>query len=274
MKTVIRGMGVLVAVVGLVIGVAACASESKPTTQPTPTPTAETEELSGFSGFFGFARYGLASLEEHILSSHVIVRAKMRSVVQKAEKDDWHSFYRPALEYTFDVLEYLKGSGGSQLKAIADSSEEAFSTEAEASAKGADLLSTRTTRWDDREAILFIQRTSRLPRTMTGDVYWLSYERYDGSDDYTIANDNWRAWLPAATSPESTGIGQRFLLEEPQSSTGDSASGSSQVSPATVTLPALKALITRLEGGDRRLGCPGTRIPQGRLRVVPWRQVQ
>ena len=205
-------------------------------------------------------------LESRILRSEVIARVKLRSVAQVVERNTlWKDiygkdYYVAALEFTFDVLEYLKGSGGRQLKAIAEDDDEWFETEAEASAKGPDLLSTRITQWDDREAIVFVRKLSFFSSLKQADRYWLSYARVGGGEEYTIANSSWRVWLPDAATPvpangsssgQSTSSGsggQRFLLEEPpESSASGSASGSIQGNQNTVTLSDLKALIARLE---------------------------
>ncbi len=239
-----------------------CASDAETPilSPPTATPSATT------SSNFKLPSGPDWPLESRILRSEVIARVKLRSVAQVVERNTlWKDiygkdYYVAALEFTFDVLEYLKGSGGSQLKVIAEDDDEWFETEAEASTKGPDLLSTRITRWDDREAIVFVRKLSFFSSLKQADRYWLSYARVGGGEEYTIANSSWRVWLPDAATPvsangsssgQSTSSGsggQRFLLEEPpDSSASGSASGSSQGNQNTVTLSDLKALIARLE---------------------------
>ena len=70
--------------------------------------------------------FGPWTMEERIVLADVIARVKLRSVAQVVERDDSYDPYGNregtycvgALEFTFDVLEYLKGSGGSKLKAV------------------------------------------------------------------------------------------------------------------------------------------------------------
>ena len=63
----------------------------------------------------------LASLEETIVKSEVIARARLRSVEAAAAKLPWEQgeSYAGSLRFTLDVLEYLKGTGGAQITAYA-----------------------------------------------------------------------------------------------------------------------------------------------------------
>ena len=248
----------------LVIVMSACGGSEEvmptPTATPLPTPT-ETTANGGSN--FSLTNAPDWPIESRILRSDVVARVKLHSVahvverVPKAPEYNGKDYYVAALEFTFDVLEYLKGSGGNRIKAIADDYDEWFATEAKAIANGPDLLSTRITRWDDREAIIFVSKHDIFASMKQADRYWLSYARDGGRELYTVANYSWRAWLPDAATPvpasegtsgQTSSGGQTFLLEEPPgSSSGGSGSGSSQSSPATVTLSALKTLIARLD---------------------------
>ena len=100
--------------------------------------------------------YGPTTLEERIILSDVVARVKMRSVSQTTERyvhyDDAGGpsvgeSYEVALEFTFDALEYLKGSGGSTLTAFAADFDVGYETSLGASTLGRDLLSERDGRW-------------------------------------------------------------------------------------------------------------------------------
>ena len=181
--------------------------------------------------------YGPVSLEERIVLADVIARVKMRSVDQTVERRvDYDAYgtyegdqYVVALEFTFDVLEYLKGSGGSQVVGIADDFEVRYRTKLGASLMGEDFLSGRDERWDDRQAIVFLRNTDELPSTGQADRYLLGTLRFEGEESYTIANRHYQAWLPSAAvlelesksasvsgvSPTPSDSAQLFLLEEP-----------------------------------------------------------
>ena len=209
--------------------------------------------------------YGPMTLEERIVIADVIARAKLHSVSRTTERmvHDNGESYVVALEFTFDALEYLKGSGGSQLKALAYDLDVWYETKLGASTLGEDFLSGRDKRWDDREAIVFLREPFDLPSAKQAGRYWLGYVRFDGGEAYTIANREYHPWLPDAATPTpvggggpsasastvSGGDGQRFLLEDPASPAwagGDSGqSGTGQT--RTVTLSNLKAMIGRLQ---------------------------
>ena len=71
--------------------------------------------------------FGTATLEEMIARATVIVRATfdsvrpvgMRSIYTYDSETQQFDGYHGSLEFTFNVLEYLKGTGGNQVKGIA-----------------------------------------------------------------------------------------------------------------------------------------------------------
>ena len=97
--------------------------------------------------------------------------------------------YYAALEYTFTVLEYLKGSGGSQVTAYAVGSDvEGFNddsaiyatTQAKAAKLAEDLLEVRDLRWENREAILFLRHVP------AHDYYWLGLLDLESIPNFTV----------------------------------------------------------------------------------------
>ena len=126
---------------------------------------------SVYMPFYGV--FGTATLEEMIAHATIIVRATFDSVrpvgVRSIDTYDTESQqfdgYHGSLEFTFNVLEYLKGTGGNQIKGIAHGWPTHLSkpytviaaTEAEAATLARGLLTHRDTRWDDHEAIVIFR---------------------------------------------------------------------------------------------------------------------
>ena len=210
------------------------------------------------------------SLEWRIVQSDVIARVTLVSVAQVVEEvsgrpSEGDTGYANALEFKFKALEYLKGSGGSELVAVAIDDYASYATKAEAGARAEDLLGERDTRWDAREAIVFLYDDEPyLPSTRQADRYllWGLRNAY-GQDVYTIASTLNKVWLPAesASTPVptaqaggSSGSAQRFLLEEPPSGARGVLAGLSGGQTATVTLSEMKTKIAELdaevEAGD------------------------
>ena len=108
---------------------------------------------------------GPSSLEERILASAVIARVRLdsaTSAVESAVDHDGATKYIALLEFSFRVLEYLKGattteSLGSDIVAVWQS-RPIFDTRQEAEAALPAVAAARDTRWDDHEAIVFLQQ--------------------------------------------------------------------------------------------------------------------
>ena len=215
------------------------------------------------------------SLEERIVRSDAIARVTLVSAAQVVEEiSGWpnqgDTSYANALEFRFKVLEHLKGSGGSELVAIAVDWYEFFATRAEAGAGAEDFLGERDTRWDAREAIVFLHDDDPyLPSTGQADRYLLWFLRNTyGQEIYTIASPS-KMWLPAASDSlpvpvdqarassgaAPSGGAQRFLLEEPPSGGGAVLSGMARAlsgnqgasQAATINLADMKTKIAELD---------------------------
>ena len=228
--------------------------------------------------------HGVASLEEMIASSSIIVRARFVSATPVGVRSALATMpdsngvyqvdgYQGSLELTFNVLEYLKGSGGSQVKGIAYGTpfQEVKADTAERAAELArPLLDGRDKRWDDREAIVFLRPARGLEYnphlSVHLDHYWLgAVASWPGSNrQVTVASGEGRAWLPkTATTTPGAGSGtrsvskeQHFLLEDPATSgsgattrSSSSATGGSVNAPgsSTISLTSLKSKISAQE---------------------------
>ena len=236
----------------VVLGLTACAGSS-----PAPPSPAPAGALGGYLDYVG-----PTSLKERIAWADVIARVRLQSVAAGSER--WKMVYHDShiadpsknigtLEHRFEVLEYLKGSGGGEIMAVVFefTGDFGYDTAERAAADGNALLAGRNTQWDDRDAIVFL-RTDHpwmldLPRA---GRYWLgavsTHLGYAG-DHYTVASPWDKNWLPSASSGGASGAsdGQRFLLDVPGSaSTG--ASGQSG-RPPTITLAEMKAEVAAIE---------------------------
>ena len=226
---------------------------------PSPTPTIEPPPAPrphGHTLFF----YGNSTLEMRILEASAIVRARLVSISTNTERtvigSDVEASYFAILELKFNVLEYLKGSGGTEVIGMV-ATISAWDTESEAKAELTKLLAAHDTRWDDRDAIVFLNRFEELfPSSGQSHRYLLgrmtAYDdggwEWESGDMYSVASEHDKRWLPAALPPQSTasaqGDKQAFLLDAPQ---GSAAGTSAAASDPTITLGALKTKIAELE---------------------------
>ena len=202
-----------------------------------------------------YGGHGRASLDEMVATSPLIVRATLDSV-RTVGVETTFSSYLPALEYTLNVVEYLKGSGDATLKAVAVFSWVSYKTEATAEGEVSWLLKLRDKRWDDREAIVFLRRHPGGAGYIVNNAqtWWLGAVDELGSDHtFTVASAEARAWLPdaAATPPPGRTRSvqeQRFLLEDPGPPSGASARSTAGVTTMpSITLRSLKTKITNME---------------------------
>ena len=196
---------------------------------------------------------GPTSLEERIFASPVIARVRLDSVSSTAEFGTTYRGmkYIAILEFSFSVLEYLKGSGASDIVAVWNAGQ-IFDTRQEAETALPAIAAARDTQWDDREAIVFLQHSQTyLPSTQQAGRFYLSGEHLVGGipdDDYSLASRGNKLWLPAEAAvgapSQPSGDQQRFLLNVPP------ATGTAP----TITLGEMKARIAavtaKLNDGD------------------------
>ena len=188
-------------------------------------------------------QFGQSLLKERINASDVIARVRLSSTEPVAIHRMFPSGsqgYAPAIKYTFETLEYLRGSGGDEIVAVAPDFFE--TTEGAALRVAARIFEERDSQWDSREAIVFLRSSDSL-----GD-YSLRFVIMVYPYAYTIDNPYNKTWLPATTPPGATGAsGQatgemRFLLDSPVLG-ALGASGQSQI--PTITLSELRSQVNR-----------------------------
>ena len=211
---------------------------------------------------------GVTTLEERILRADVIVRARVRS---KTASSRWRNkrtrtspIYLSYVDFTFDVLETLKGSVGDtvvvELKAVGRFDYEVESgwseSAAEAERRAAEWMSNEyDSQWESRDAILFlvnISNTSEYTRITTkgrpsnvqfafvgDDLGGTPASHVNGHDYFSISSANNKVWLPATTTASGAGM---FYLEEPSEADGTVA-GDSEGGDSDITLAALRTTI-------------------------------
>ena len=174
---------------------------------------------------------GPSSLESRILKSPVIARVRLDSATSTVEYAPTYQGmkYSVLLEFSFSVLEYLKGqpSTGSEDSGTSDivvvwAAAPLFDTRREAEDALPGIATARDTQWDDREAIVFLQLSeATLPSTQQAGRYYLAW---GGSwsipdDGYSIASVHDKLWLPAEAAvgapSQPSGGQQRFLTDVP-----------------------------------------------------------
>ena len=203
--------------------------------------------------------FGVKSIEEIILESDAIARVELLSngtSVEQADSTAWIG----KLEFRFRVVQYLKGSGPNEITAFVHT---IWDTEAQARASLEKQSASHDTRWDDRDAIVFLQSDwdEGLPSLPTAGRYRMGWMwAGDNEDAYTVASRWSKLWLPAAQSSSAGGNRGRsatasdplFLLDAPTSSGGTGIRAASATSTETSTAPtirlsAMKKLIGDLE---------------------------
>ena len=223
-----------------------------------------------------FPETGPTGLDERILRADLIVRATLTSVststpfLSDTDFGTTTPYYVSTVELRFDAHEYLKGSGGNTLLVdLPVSFYEYYPSVEEAVEAASAWLPERDTRWDDREAVIFLQNpigsqagsldtsTSRYVFSIYdlgyGDAHDIgtAYAVHDKYvDTYSIRSDKNKTWLPATSAPASGASGAsgtvetRYYLEEPpSSSTGASGASGQSASVSSITLSDLKSRV-------------------------------
>ena len=196
---------------------------------------------------------GLDTMAEVILDTPIIAHVSVTSVTMSAapwREGDGPEMWVPALEITFKVLEYLKGTGDKSVVAYVRAYEP-FDNRADAENQTW-LMEAFDDRWNDREAVVFLDDWGPyIP--LPDDRLYLGGIVEPGSDNFSITSHESRKWLPAA--PTSSGVRSTtdsdpaFLLSAPTAQTGarSTAARSADSSMPTIRLSALKAKINTLE---------------------------
>ena len=147
--------------------------------------------------------------------------------------------YRAAHTFRFRVIEYLKGSGASEI-AVTARTFSTRGTEEQALQVATDSLGERDTSRDSHEAILFLWEPAS-DGASTDAFYFLRSGPYP-SLHYTIDTMN-RVWLPAKDPPAAEGESSTSDDSAPLFFTGDP----SEATPSTMSLGDLRSEITAVD---------------------------
>ena len=182
--------------------------------------------------------YAPSTLEGTILKADAIVRASLTSKTSTSRYGDTSGegiAYRPFVEFTFNVLEVLKGTVTSPViveLAVYDHPislywiSPFFDSAAEAEANATSWIARDyDSKWDDREAILFLWTIDKARSDLMGRPSEVGYV-FVGStvhaatsvskDGFSIRSKENKVWLPATQASDIPG-GQPsgFYLDEP-----------------------------------------------------------
>ena len=199
--------------------VVAASETPSPTVLPSPVVTASNFAIGSSLGWDG-----RVSLEERILRADVIVKARLQSskgIVELVRASRSELKYGGLIEFTFTVHEYIQGSGPTTITVVAPESG-LFDTQQEAEDFHLPkVLYRHNPRWDDRNAILFLEHSSYIvPSTDRAERFFLANlgpsDAIIHEDSYSVASLTEKLWLPAVMWPDGSGPGEEtFLLDAP-----------------------------------------------------------
>ncbi len=258
----------------------ACGQDESPPVRldliPTPDPAvnAALQALPSTNAYY--YHDGLETMEETILNADVIARVSLVSkrpdVVQVDTK--WFA----VLEFRFRVHEYLKGSGSNEIGGLAWLSQ-SQATEADARTVAAQLPDAHDSRWDNREAIVFLEaeRISRGPVLPGGsDRYWFGPLREGGGIfGISVASPHSKRWLPEvakSASARTTASSEKLYLTDdphgPETAYGQRVATRSPGSPLpTISLGNLKTRVATLEA---EANAGGTALSRACIEGAYW----
>ena len=211
------------------------------------------------------------SLEEIAVEADVVARVNLLGV--STSTDIWQMDYREqfeneseypgadvtryvgTLDYRFRAVEYLKGTGDSEIVARVQDNSYFYGhpTREQAQANADDMLADRDDSWDSREAIIFLRAHNGWTSfpLETGEYDFGYTDSESGDDGYTITSPARKKWLPAVVSSSSRGRSASsdteasYYLDAPGGSSGRT-SGKSGSTPV-ISLTDIKAKVEALE---------------------------
>ena len=200
---------------------------------------------------------GRMSNEELILWFDFVVNVDFLSSTSTVAASARTTGWKAVLEFEFQVNEYLKGTGPTTITAVVTEFH-TYNTEAEARDWAPRLLAAHDSRWDDRQAILFLMAgTDHLSGFSAGRLFlgFLDINGLITDHGYSIYSERQRLWLPAASASSGARGGSSsdstlFLLGVPQSGAAGGADGATRSSTDagnTIGLGAMRTLVTRIE---------------------------
>ena len=222
-----------------------------PISTPTPTATPPTTAHGG--------PYLTSTLEELIFLADTITRVKLLSVQPSVEDtgSDYVEGPIPIFVFRFQAIEYLKGTGNTELTVKVPVMTGRTSPGKEIAQQWAsNYLSVRDTQWDSREAVIFLNdnavlyessdsedSSGQIPKT----YQFMGPHKFTVDiNTYAITSGYNRAWLPATTSDAASGVSGStemwyFTQAPPAHSQG--VSGAASTDTPSISLSELKGKI-------------------------------
>ena len=214
---------------------------------------AQPEQVDRPAGAEGvFPNIGIVTKEELILMSEAVARVSLLDTTTSTATTtlDGSTVWRPVLKFSFRVQEYLKGSGANTVTAVVHDFG-FYDTEAEAEEQIAWMLSAHDTRWDHRQAIVFLDSDTLNYPDLPSGWYVLGGIIQSWDNTYSIESDRSKTWLPQSTASTRSVSDPTFLLDDPASGSG---TGARSGSAPTISLSAMKKLVSGLEAEVRTAG--------------------
>ena len=150
---------------------------------------------------------GFTSLEERVLSSDIVLHAKLRSAKAAGQCED-EDLWQPLIQYEFEVIEYVKGKGEAIVyvnvpiyrRSNYSETTPFYGYENEAITAAAIKFFSEDRRWDDVEALIFLSgdhdqskgcRSAHIERDNT-----FTFTMVRQFPDFQLTSLNNRTWLP------------------------------------------------------------------------------
>lgn len=189
----------------------ACSLFGQPDGEENASPNKTTAAISPPAQSAPAPYYGPTSIEERILSSVAVVRARLTNIgteVVTTTTEQWNEDYYVAIKFHLSVREYLYGSGADTIIAYWVSHGR-FSTAEEAENLTEEyFLSRRDAQWDNRDAVLFLGDGSNenFPAiAQPPNIDLLAVGGPIRGDNSHFLDDKYdRRWLPAASAITTT----------------------------------------------------------------------
>ena len=220
-----------------------------PAPSPTPEPGEEDEDEQSDGApspaISGDVHYGPSSLEERVNLADIVARVGLvdaAPVAVRIQTPFRGTQYSPGILYTFNVLEYLKGSGDDEISAVVyaydRSPDEAWALEV----AEIHIQTHYDKRWKFVQSVVFLEEDAvELNGLLVSHQYQFLIAGTGVSPlgNFHIDSEYNKVWLPAAYDdrPDSQiGDGIEFLLDDP-------ANYESMLEVPTITLDELRGFV-------------------------------
>ena len=230
----------------------------------TPTIVPATATVHNSSGL-----KGPSSLDEVILHSEIIAHVRLQSAKPTHETvtdSDGTTKHFAVFQFKFSVIEYVKGTSGDEIIVTVRVNVHDDSGDIASAQEDADYFFVgRDARWDDREALIFLESDDITFQTVSDSSgsspnalrFTDPGELPPNIDEYAISSSMNKVWLPSASSRSVIGESDnlqpaRFLTDTP------GWSSVSKLNTETVTIDDIKNRMASIQAKlDKGKDIPG-----------------